>query len=504
MRPAVLLALLAGLAACAAEPLEGALELTGEVASGIAGAGSGGDRFAVLRLESGRPYTGFERREEEAAELPLHLRTDDAVTLSLAGVEDDRELAAGIEAATGLGVRFSGERPPDAPPPAALAPAGAALPEGGIWTGALDRLLDAWCASRGYVWAYEDGAVTVTRQRSVAFRLNALAGVQSVEGSTATSEARGGGGSSNLARQALVTQTTYNPWPEIEAQLAAQLDPSTRVAVSPAAASVVVAGLPREIDRARRYFSWLNRTVLRPVTLTVDVYQVRYRQQSDFDIGIEGTLERLFGSAAGLELGSDFAGIVRPAPGTDSLASAIAALHQAGSAARVLSATVPTLNAQPAQFFELFSESYLAEIRTSVVDGTRSTNLVPGTVSSGFAMTFVAQIVSPDEVLVRLFASLQDRPAFTVFESASQKIQLPAYGSRAVQVTQKVARGETLVVTGFRDRNAVVSREGTFRAEIPFPSGGRTTDAAKSEQVLLVTASAGEPLGVVESSGEDL
>ena len=506
MRGAFLLAVLVGLGGCVSGNLDEALDLTSGVADEVAGfhADVVRDAFSVLRLESRRPYTGFERRGPEKEELPLHLRVDDAVTLSLAGGLSDADLAARIEASTGLGLTFVGQRPAEAAGSGDLAWDASLLPEGGIWTGPLDGLLDAWCSALGYEWVYEAGGIEIVRNRSVVFRLNALAGAQNVQGSTSTSEAGGGGGSSNLARQALVTETAYNPWPEIEAQLKAQLDPSSQVAASPAAAAVVVTGLPSDIDRARSYFAWLNRTVLRPVTLTVDIYQVRFRDQSDFDIGVEGTLKRLFDGNVGLDLGSDFAGIVRPAPGTDSLAATIGALHQAGSVARVLSATVPSLNAQPAQFFELFSESYLTEIRTTIVDGTRSTNLVPGTVSSGFAMTFVAQIVSPGEILVRLFASLQDRPAFTVFESANQKIQLPAYGSRAVQVTQKVSRGETLVVTGFRDRSAHVDREGTFSADIPFPFGGTTTDAARTEQVLLITAEAGQPLGIVESRGEEL
>ena len=323
-------------------------------------------------------------------------------------------------------------------------------------------------------------------------------------GSTSTSDTAGDSGSTNLARQSLITETTYDPWPEITEQLKAQLDPSTHVAAAPATASVVVSGLPRDIDHARAYLEWLNRTVLRPVTLTVGVYQVRFRDQASFDLGIEGTLRRIFGSNTGFELGANFAGIVRPGPGTDSLAATIGVLHQAGSVARVPSATVPSLNAQPAQFFELFSEAYLKEISTTIVDGPRSTNLVPGTVSSGFAMTFVAQIVSLYDILIRLFASLQDRPAFTVFETANQKIQLPAYGSRAVQVTQKVCRRESLVVTGFRDRGTVSDRKGTLDAALPFPSGGMTSDAWRVEQVLLVTAQAGEPLGIVETSGDDL
>ena len=500
MRPFVLAVLLTGLVACHQATEDTARDL----AADIAGMEEPSAGYGVLHLERTRPYTGLERRPGEAEELPLHLRASDAVTLSLAASTGDADLAARIEAATGLRVILEGERPSESSPPADMTWNSGLLPEGGIWTGALDDLLDMWCEAAGYAWSWADGTVTVQRHRRVVFRLNALAGSQTIAGATSTSDTAGESGSNSLARQSLTTETTYDPWPEITEQLKAQLDPSTRVAAAPATASVVVSGLPRDIDHARAYLEWLNDTVLRPVTLTVDVYQVRFRDQASFDIGIEGTLKKLFGSSTGFEAGANLAGIVRPGPGTDSLAATIGALHQAGSVARVLSATVPSLNAQPAQFFELFSEAYLKEISTTLVDGTRSTNLVPGTVSSGFAMTFVAQIVSPHDILIRLFASLQDRPAFTVFETANQKIQLPAYGSRAVQVTQKVSRGETLVVTGFRDRGAVSDRKGTFDAALPFPFGGVTSDASRVEQVLLVTAEAGEPLGIVETSGDDL
>lgn len=500
MRPFVLAILLTGLVACHQATEDAARDLSADIA-GIEEPAAG---YGVLHLENTRPYTGLERRPGEVEELPLHLRAGDAVTLSLAASPGDADLAARIEAATGLRVILEGERPSESSPPAVMAWNGRLLPEGGIWTGALDELLDMWCEATGYAWSWAEGAVTVQRHRRVVFRLNALAGSQSIQGATSTSDTAGGSGSSNLARQSLTTETTYNPWPEITEQLTAQLDPSTRVVAAPATGSIVVSGLPRDIDHARAYLEWLNRTALRPVTLTVDVYQVRFRDQASFDIGIEGTLKRIFGNNTGFEAGANLAGIVRPGPGTDSLAATIGALHQAGSVARVLSATVPSLNAQPAQFFELFSEAYLKEISTAIIDGTRSTNLVPGTVSSGFAMTFVAQIVSPHDILIRLFASLQDRPAFTVFETANQRIQLPAYGSRAVQVTQKVSRGETLVVTGFRDQGAVSDRKGTFDAALPFPFGGVTSDASRVEQVLLVTAEAGEPLGIVETSGDDL
>ena len=102
---------------------------------------------------------------------------------------------------------------------------------------------------------------------------------------------------------------------------------------------------------------------------------------------------------------------------------------------------------------------------------------------------------------MRLFASLRDRPSFTAFTSNNQTIQLPAYASRAIQVTQKIGRGETLMVTGFSDRSAAAGRSGTFDADLPLPEGGRKASTARIEQVLLITADIGEPLGIAEVRG---
>ena len=125
---------------------------------------------------------------------------------------------------------------------------------------------------------------------------------------------------------------------------------------------------------------------------------------------------------------------------------------------------------------------------------------MPGTVSSGFAVSYLPRITGPGEVLVRLFASLRDRPSFTAFTTNNQTIQLPAYASRAIQVTQKIGRGETLMVTGFSDRSAAAGRSGTFDADLPLPEGAQGVHGPYRTGA-LVTADIGAPLGIAEVRG---
>ena len=493
--------------------------LRGSPASALRGP-QAGPRLSTVRLIERRPYVGLTRIDPDPrAGLPPRFRSVDAVTLPLAGIGAAGVLVARIEAATGLAVRFTGpprrvdETTGGNTPVTLLGEAGRdeMSPDGGIWTGPLDALLDAWTEPSGYEWRYvaDRQAIEIVRRRSAVFHIHALAGTQryTVSASTQDSAAGGDGGGSgggNLTSQTISTETDYDPWPEIEGQLKGLLDPGTRLSVAPSSGSVTVSGTPRDIARARAYLGYLNREVLRPVTLSVHVYSVRVEREADYDLGLSFSIARLLGEALRVSVGGNAVALIKPSPGGgsgDTLSATVKALNRAGAVSRVLSADIPSLNGKPAQFFELFQEAYLRELRTTAGDGIAQTELVPGTVSSGFAVSYLPRITGPGEVLVRLFASLRDRPSFTAFTSNSQTIQLPAYASRAIQVTQKIGRGETLMVTGFSDRSAAAGRSGTFDADLPLPEGGRKASTARIEQVLLVTADIGAPLGIAEVRG---
>ena len=509
---------LAMLAGCGLADVEHARMETGDVARQVAALRppQAGPRLSNVRLIERRPYVGLIRIEPDPrADLPARFRRADAVTLPLIGIGAAATLAGRIEAATGLAVWFTGPPPRadettggNTPVPLLGAAGGDEMsPDGGIWTGPLDALLDTWTEPSGYEWRYDADrqGIEIVRRRSAVFQIHALAGTQRYSVSASTQDsAAGGDGGGNLTSQTISTETDYDPWPEIEGQLKELLDLGTRLSVTPSSASVTVSGTPRDIDRARAFLGYLNREVLRPVTLSVHVYSVRVEREADYDLGLSFSIARLLGEALRVSVGSNAVALIKPSPGGesgDTLSATVKALNSAGAVSRVLSADIPSLNGKPAQFFELFQEAYLRELRTTAGEGIAQTELVPGTVSSGFAVSYLPRITGPGEVLVRLFASLRDRPSFTAFTSSNQTIQLPAYASRAIQVTQKIGRGETLMVTGFSDRSAAAGRSGTFDADLPLPEGRRKASTARIEQVLLITADIGAPLGIAEVRG---
>ena len=471
-------------------------------------------RYTAIRLIERRPWLGLIRHRGDAeAALPAHLLAADAVTLPLEGIADAAVLARRVEAAAGLAVRYAGPPPAGADTSPADSPADVGIdrlaPDGGVWTGPLDALLDAWTGPAGYAWRYdpEARAVEIVRRQSVVFRINALAGTQSYAASGSTDDAASGGeeGGGVLTRQAIAADSAYDPWPEIEAQAAALAGPGGSVTAAPSSASLLVNGTPAVIARVRAWLAWLNREVLRPVTLSVHVYAVRMEREAEYGFGLAAMVAELFGTSAQLAVSPESVAIVRPSAAVgDTLSATVSALSRAGSVSRVLSADIPSLNGKPAQFFELYKESYVKQSRTTVGEGIAQTEIVPGTVSSGFAASYVPRVTGPGEVLVRLFASLRDRPAFREVAGGGTTIQLPAYASRAVQVTQRIRRGETLLVTGFSVRRSEADGSGTFHEEVPLPGGGRKAALSRTEQVLLVTAEVGAPLGVAEIPGEAL
>ncbi len=463
--------------------------------------------------QSKDPYLALRPVTEERARLPDDLTSETGIVVTLGYEPGDEVLARRISDAAGIGVRLVGglwqgsvgegtETPPDTARTDWLrALSDELVGEAGIWTGPLDRLLDAWTEAAGYRWQYdgEAGTVEVLRSETRVFGVHALLGSQQYSVTTTTSGS-GGEATSGSSSQSISSEMTYSPWEEIAAQAKAAAGSEGTASVSAAAATVTATGLPRAVERVRAYLEHVNRHVLRPVTLSVHLYSVRFDRGSDYEVGLTGLLPEAFGSnfLVGVEGGT--ISVVKPtAVGASTLQATVSALRKVGTTSRLLSVDVPTLNGRPAQFYDLFDQAYLQQVSSTVEDGVRSYELTPGTVSSGFGLSFVARIVAPDEVLARITATIQDRPEFTSFGTAGNQIQLPAGGRRAIVVTQRIARGETLLLTGFRDRSSTGSRSGTFHPDIPLPEGGADADIARVETALLVTADIGTPLGISEN-----
>ena len=66
------------------------------------------------------------------------------------------------------------------------------------------------------------------------------------------------------------------------------------------------------------YLGYLNREVLRPVTLSVHVYSVRVEREADYDLGLSFSIARLLGEALRVSVGANAVALIKPSPGGES------------------------------------------------------------------------------------------------------------------------------------------------------------------------------------------
>ena len=260
---------------------------------------------------------------------------------------------------------------------------------------------------------------------------------------------------------------------------------------------MAIHGLPRDIERVRDFLTDQNRSVLRPVSVTLDLVEVTRGTGANFRSELSGLLRSAFdGSTVIFELaGSSGAiGVVRP--GSPSLPSTLdatlSALASRASATRLLRTTVGTLNGLPAASHDLRSRAYLASITREASETGTTVTLTPGSVSDGYFFTVHPRIVGPDRVLLRLSLSATQLVEMRTFSSAGGSIQLPEQLARAVTLEHTLRPGETLIVSGFSDTSGRESRSGPFSPDILL-GGSRLSSSSRTEQVLLVTLAIDAP-----------
>ena len=159
--------------------------------------------------------------------------TEFGVTLTLDAGLGDEVLARRVSEAAGIPVRLVGRAPSASEGDKAEGEESAGRQwlaaftdeyssEGGLWSGPLDGLLDAWAEAEGYSWAYrpDSESVEIVRSETRVFGINALVGNMQHQVSTQTS---GSGGESTTggSQQSITATMDYKPWEEIAAQVTA-------------------------------------------------------------------------------------------------------------------------------------------------------------------------------------------------------------------------------------------------------------------------------------------
>lgn len=348
------------------------------------------------------------------------------------------------------------------------------------YSGKIAGFLDMVAANYGIYWKLEGRNTRFLLTDSRTFRIKALLGdtqlssivgsVSNSGGSTSsnTSVSTGSGTSSNTAG---VTFTGMSVWAGIDAGIRQLLTPNTgKVAVSPSIGTVSVTDTPRVLEQVASFVNEQNAALSRQVSVNVRVLSVEITDGDNYGINWNAVYNNLssnlaFKVSSALPTAASAAQFVvqtsTPSTGNWSAASGaiISALSTQGRVSELTSATLVTLNNQPAPVNVGRQISYLASSSTTqTTNAGTTTSLTPGQVQTGFSMVLIPHIIDGKEILIQSSVNLSSLLQMATITSGDSSIQSPDISTSNFIQRVRMMSGETLVMAGFdQDRLSAVA-----------------------------------------------
>jgi len=382
-------------------------------------------------------------------------------------------------------------------------PAGEGLGQSLQYSGSLYDLIDQLAAHYRYDWYYKDGIVIFFRYVSKTYEIHQLPTKHEIR-STVKSDSQPGskGGSSDAGNSYsaainsdVSASATLDHWADLKNNLETIVGDDGEVTISQSTGSVTVTTTRTILKQVDRYIADLNEEMTRQIVIRVRVASVTISEGQQFGLEMNGVFNSLV---------DDFSVEMRPVANAFPNASAelsatilnagggfngsellLQALSQKGEVSLVTSSTVQTQNHVPAPVQAATTNSYLAEVETTITnDGLTSKSLIPGAVTTGFMMTVLPNILDDGRILLEFNGSISELLELTVFGDGENNIQLPQISQIGFSNRSFVASGETLVLSGFERIAKSYNKQTSGPAGIPVLGGG--VHGSKEKQTIVV------------------
>lgn len=429
------------------------------------------------------PYVGaravpIRAGAQSAPELATH------VTLRMRGTLP--RIAAGISDLTPLTVQVGADPAPLTPvkTPTPGAPADLPdlldVPSGGLGTvlnvsfeGTLRGLLDHVSVASGYGWEYDAKAKTVvfTRLTVKTFTLLSAPGKQEFQGQITnksketSSSSIGGGGvnqtvstadTSSQTMQSNKTQYSYDVWVDTEKAVKALLSPEGSVVGNQATGTLTVRDRFENVRQISSYIADINQRLSRQVALTVNVWALEV--SDDAEAGID--LQAIFANGDVSVVAGSLSSLGGPSTASATIVSGklrnstgvLKALKEWGNATQVTSGGGLVLSNQPVPIQSIKRIAYLAGSSSTQSEYGQTSEITPGEVTTGFAMTIIPHILDRRRVLLQYSINLSSLDELTEFSTQDLTVQLPKTSTRAFSQRSQMQMGQTLVLAGFQDQ----------------------------------------------------
>ena len=370
------------------------------------------------------------------------------------------------------------------------------------YTGSFEGLLNVVSSKFGISWTYADHRIRFFKVETRSFILNIIPGsasvVNNVESSTEGITEDGGSdmaGSTSTSGQKTVMDAQIAVMDSIKKAVDAMLSNDGKAALSTATGVLSVTDIPSVLDRIDRYIRDENARLSRQVDITIRVYSVALNNQDahglDWNV-IYQSLVNDYGLslATGIPFGADqISNVITGSilDGSDFSGSQVMVklLSEQGKVSTLTEASVNTLNMQPVPIQVVRQTSYLKSAATTLAANVGSTaSLEPGTITTGFTLNVLPVITGAKTLMMQMSVNLSDLERINDVESGGSKIQTPIVQARNFLQRFRMRSSETLVIAGFQQDIANITRSGSF-APFDWIMGGRR-ESMKNNQVIVI------------------
>jgi type IVB pilus formation R64 PilN family outer membrane protein len=393
--------------------------------------------------------------------------------------------------------------------PSAVAPVGiAGKPFTVAYSGKIAGFLDMVAANYGIYWKLEGRNTRFLLTDSRSFRIKALPGdtqLSSIVGSVSNSSGSSGGmtssastASGSSSNTTGVTFTGMSVWTGVESGIRQFLTPNTgKVAVSPSTGTVTVTDTPRVLEQVALFVKEQNAALGRQVSVNIRVLSVEINDADNYGINWNAVYNNLtdnlaFKVSSALPTAASAAQFIvqtsTPSAGNWGAASGaiISALSTQGRVSELTSATLVTLNNQPAPVNVGRQISYLASSSTTqAANAGTTTSLTPGQVQTGFSMVLIPHIIDGKEILIQSSVNLSSLLQMATITSGGSSIQSPDISTSNFIQRVRMMSGDTLVMAGFDQDKLSAVANGVGDAKNPV-FGSRDSSGKRTMLVILL------------------
>lgn len=383
-----------------------------------------------------------------------------------------------------------------------------------VYKGSLEDGLNLLSSKANVSWKWNGSEVEIFRYETKLYSISSMAGAmtsnssvsltgnQGDSGGTKTAGTAGSQGTASVQRSSSVKQ-----WDEFVGLIATQMTSSGQLAVLESAGAVSVKDTPAVHKRIEKAVKEINDTLTKQVYINVDIYAVRTSEADNFSFNPSllfkgSTWIDLATGTNNIALGvtsqyADFnAGIIKgPWAGSRFILQALSTM---GDTSLLNQFTVTTLNGQPAPISSSTSQAYIkqTEQNTTGVSPSVTTYTVDvDNVIEGVNMAVTPKVEKNGNMLLEYSLNINEVICVnkkacegSVGDAASKvAVSLPITSGKSFLQRAQMRSGQTLLVSGFKQKVSSIDRSGVGTPYNPVLGGSDNSMAQVQYLVVAIT-----------------